>query len=174
MRQMRTGFLDLPSCHATTHPLLLVPAGWDPCHDLGVPITVTIRPEGKRVEVQGLPWDERPGSGYEVMEDAIGGAREGVVLYDNGAFSVDRRHAKRLVVHLAERFRRVHVVQYGGSESCNEACWGADDGDPYGCECSCAGANHGGGGLVLAEPRPAAARDRLQRPLPRTYDVHCS
>ena len=148
------------------------------CHDLGVTITVTIRPEGTRrpgtVEVTGLPWDERPGSGYETIEDAMGGPGQGAVLYENGSFSVGRLHAQRLVLGLAERFGRVHVVQFGGSAACGQDCWASDEGDPFACDCSCAGANHGGGDETLVGPPSAAPKDRRSRPRPRRYDVRRS
>lgn len=139
---------------------------------------MTIRPEGKHrpatVEVSGLPWNEPAWSGYKVIEDAIGSPQQALVQYANGSFSVGRRHAQRLVLGLAERFGRVHVVQFGGPAACDRSCWANDDGDPFACDCSCAGANHGGGEEGLVGPPPAAPRDRRQRPGPRKYDVHRS
>jgi hypothetical protein len=141
-------------------------------------VTVTIRPattrRPSRVDVTDLPWDDRPGSGYEIIEDAIGAPHMSHVQYENGTFSVGRPYAKRLILELAQRFNRVHVVQFGGSSVCTEACWNNDDGDAFACDCSCAGANHGQGDTNLVAPPPPAPKDRRQRPLPRKYDVFVS
>lgn len=144
------------------------------CHDREVTILVTLRPTRARrpaiVEISGLPWDERPGSGYELIEEAIGAPPRSEVQYANGVFSINRRHARRLIVELADRFGRVHVRQFGGSAACDQSCWADGEADTFACECSCAGANHGQGGELVGPP-PAAPKDRRRRPGPREYDV---
>ena len=109
-----------------------------------VPITVTVRP-GARTEVRGLPWTGKPRETFELLEDIIGASRRGQVQYDRQTrcFSVARSHTAGLISGLAERFGRVHVVQYGGVERCVEACWNASPDTAWTCECSCAGGNHG-------------------------------
>jgi hypothetical protein len=102
--------------------------------------TVTIRP-GVRTQIRGLPWTGKPADNYAVLEDCIGATRRGQVLYANGNFSVARSHTQALVSGLAKRFGRVHVIQYGGTEMCVEACWNANPETVGLCECSCAGAN---------------------------------
>jgi hypothetical protein len=46
-------------------------------------VTVTLRPNGARTEVRGLPWTGRAGDAYAVMEEAIDASRQGQVQYSS-------------------------------------------------------------------------------------------
>lgn len=145
----------------------------DSCHHGSVTVTVTIRP-GARTQIRRLPWTGEPGGGYAVLEDCIGATRRGQVLYENGSFSVARGHTQALVSALAQRFGRVHVIQYGGIEKCVEACWNANPETAIACECSCAGDNHGTRrplGKVVSDDGPSGALS-VASTGPRAYDVH--
>lgn len=110
-------------------------------------VTVTIRPNGARTEIRGLPWSGRPRDSYAMLEDAIKASRRGQVDYDKEGrfFSVARAHTGPLIAYLGERFGEVKVVQHGGLARCVSACWDADPDTSWECECSCAGDNHGSG-----------------------------
>ena len=62
-------------------------------------ITVTIRPNGARTEIRGLPWTGNSRDNYTVLEAAIGASRRGQVTYDRTGrfFSVARGHTGALI-----------------------------------------------------------------------------
>lgn len=108
-------------------------------------VTVTIRPNGKRTEIENMPWEGK-GGGYKVLDELISASRRGQVDHNKGVWSVSRHHTNAVILGLAARYGRVKVIQYGGTEMCVEACW--KSGYPenaWECECSCAGKNHGSG-----------------------------
>lgn len=136
-------------------------------------ITVTIRPNGARTEVRGLPWT-RPGGSYDVLETAIGATRRGQVQYSDGAFTVSRSHTTVLIRNLADRYGHVHVIQYGGLDRCVAACWTAEADHAWLCQCSCAGRNHGTGvpiGPIVSDGGPGGALSVASLP-PNEYDVY--
>jgi hypothetical protein len=136
-------------------------------------VTVTIRPNGARTEVSGLPWTGRPADNYALLEGIIDATRAGQVRYAGGMWSVSRPHTVNLVNGLAARFGQVHVVHYGGLKKCVERCWTGDPEFVYLCQCSCAGDNHGIGyarGKIVAQS--AVVGDIAVESLPpREYDV---
>lgn len=138
----------------------------------GTGITVTIRPNGARTEVRGLPY-AAGGSNYELLGEAFGATRRGQVEYSSGVFSVSRSHTQAVVEFLANRFGCIHVVQYGGVDKCVSACWTANPDTAITCECSCAGSNHGSLrpiGPVVADAGAAGELSVAAAP-PREYDV---
>lgn len=136
-------------------------------------VTVTIRPNGARTEIVGLPWTGRPADNYALLEGCIGATQRGQVKFENGSWSVSRPHTVALIHGLAARFRTVHVIHYGGVKKCVERCWTGDPEFVYLCQCSCAGDNHGIGtarGKIVAQtPVGDLSVERLP---PREYDVH--
>lgn len=139
-------------------------------------LTVTIRPNGARTEVRGLPFTGR-GGGYAILGSAIGASRRGQVRWDptRSCFSVARTHTGLLISSLAERYGQVQVIQYGGLARCVSACWSADPETAWDCECSCAGDNHGSrrpigrvvadvGGAGELAVAPLAPREWTYRP----------
>ena len=141
-----------------------------------MPVTVTIRPNGARTEIRGLPWTGRPGDTYAVLEEAIDASRQGQVQYSHQGrfFSVARSHTHSLIAYLAERYGHVHVIQHGGLAKCVSACWTADPESAWECECSCAGSNHGSGhaiGRIVAESGPTGELS-VARLGPREWEVY--
>jgi len=141
-----------------------------------VTVTVTVRPNGARTEVRGLPWTGNPRDGYAALEDAIDASRRGQVLYDrqHKAFTVSRSHTELLIYRLAQKFGHVHVIQYGGITKCVEECWRLRDLDTSAtCQCSCAGANHGTGvapGRIVGQVNAGALA--VASTGPREYDIY--
>lgn len=122
-------------------------------------VTVTVRPNGARTEIRGLPFLESGGN-YRLLGEAIAATRRGQVLYSGGAFTVSRPHTVRLIEFLVARFGRVKVIQHGGLTKCVSECWNAKPHTVMTCECSCAGSNHGSGvaiGKVVSQSGPAGA-----------------
>lgn len=91
-----------------------------------------------------MPWTGSPRDSYALLEEAIGATRRGQVEYSRSGrgFTVARGHTGGLIGFLANHFGHVHVVQHGGLSKCVSACWDADPGSTWECECSCAGINH--------------------------------
>lgn len=137
--------------------------------------TVFVRPSGARTEIAYLPW-RGPGAWYALLDEAIGASRRGQVIYDKATrmFSVARAHTHDVVRFLADELGVVHVIQYGGVETCVANCWNAKSRTALTCECACAGRNHGTGqawGTVVSEAGPHGALAVTPTP-PREYDVH--
>lgn len=107
-------------------------------------VTVIIRP-ATRTEVRNLPYEGR-GAGYAILGEMFNASRKGQVEYSHGAWTVSRTHTKEVVLGLADRYRRVKVIQYGGVDKCVQQCWDAGKAEnAWLCECACAGENHGSG-----------------------------
>ena len=125
-------------------------------------ITVTIRPNGARTEIRGLPWTGNSRDNYTVLEAAIGASRRGQVTYDRTGrfFSVARGHTGALIAYLGQRSGEVGIIQHGGVARCVSACWNAEPDTAWECECSGAGSNHGSQrpiGRVVADVGAAGA-----------------
>lgn len=133
-------------------------------------ITVTIRPGGARTEVRGLPW-EGPGAGYRIVGEAIDATRQDQVKYAHGSFTVARARTESLILSLAKRYGRVHVVQFAGQTKCVAACWAAKPETALECECSCAGVNHGSG-RALERTVDQAEELSVSRAHRREFDVY--
>lgn len=136
-------------------------------------VTVTIRPKA-RTEIRGLPWTGKPSDNYELIEEYIDASQRGQVRYASGSFSVARGHTQALIAGLARRFGQVHVIQYGGVNTCVEACWDANPETVALCECACAGSNHGSYkplGKVVRGDGPSGALS-VTPAGPREYDVY--
>lgn len=71
---------------------------------------MTIRP-GKSTAIL-LPYPEDPTANYRMLEDCIGGAGNGQVLYENGSFYLAHHHTENVISGLLLFFDRIHIVDY--------------------------------------------------------------
>ncbi|GAA1431385.1 hypothetical protein GCM10009616_18370 [Microlunatus lacustris] len=134
-----------------------------------------VRPPAGRLLVR-LPF--RPGGvNYEILRDACGERTRSEWDAEAKAYRVARTHLLALIDALANRFGEVVVtLRTSRTTRCVEACWMANEGTWYECECSCLGEFHGRqipppDSFVTSEEHDGGEvrRTRAARPRSRTF-----
>ncbi len=106
-------------------------------------IPVIYRPPDRGKVLLKLPYTKRPYSRSHQEWIRAGNQRKPEWLPRYKCWKVPRTWFNRLVESTLKGYKRLYIIQpYREQEVCAAACWNAKG---HECQCSCMGANHGGG-----------------------------
>ncbi|GAA1429385.1 hypothetical protein GCM10009616_11340 [Microlunatus lacustris] len=103
-----------------------------------------VRPPGRERLLVRLPYRSGAFTNYDLLRRICGDRTRAEWDAEVKAYRVARTHLYALIDALAHRFGEVVVtLQTRRTTRCVEACWEANGGTWFDCECSCLGRFHG-------------------------------